>query len=171
MKPDHIHVFVDVPQTAASCDVVSTFKDISAIELFKAFPQLIQSYAGCGILWSRGYFVSTVIKIILRSRKMITDKEHKRHLKQFHKLSDRHILAVETDMSYPDALKVMARTKSDNVQINISIPAGWKTELENPARIYSAGEGESIIFLDLLRIENIRYSIISSDILNSYFGY
>lgn len=67
--------------------------------------------------------------------------------------------------------KVMARTKSDNVQINISIPAGWKTELENPARIYSIEEGESIIFLDLLRIENIRYSIISSDILNSYFGY
>ena len=45
----------------------------------------------------------------------------------------------------------MARTKSDNVQINISIPDGWKTELENPARIYSAEEGESIIFLDLLR--------------------
>ena len=32
---------------------------------------------------------------------------------------------------------------------------GWKTELESPARIYSAEEGESIIFLDLLRIENI----------------
>ena len=45
----------------------------------------------------------------------------------------------------------MARTKSDNVQINISIPAGWKTELENLARIYSVGEGESITFLDLLR--------------------
>ena len=68
MKPDHIHVFVDVPQTAAFCDVARTFKDISAIELFKAFPQLIQSYAGCGILWSKGYFVSTGIKIILRSR-------------------------------------------------------------------------------------------------------
>lgn len=67
--------------------------------------------------------------------------------------------------------KVMARTKSDNVQINISIPAGWKTELENPARIYSVEEGESVIFLDLLRIENIRYSIISSGILNSYFWY
>ena len=49
MKPDHIHVFADVPQTATPCDVVRTFKDISAIELFKAFPQLIQSYAGCGI--------------------------------------------------------------------------------------------------------------------------
>lgn len=34
--------------------------------------------------------------------------------------------------------QVMARIKSDNVQINISIPAGWKTELENLARIYSA---------------------------------
>ena len=51
--------------------------------------------------------------------------------------------------------KVTARTKSDNVQMNIFIPAGWKTELENLARIYSAEEGESIIFLDLLRIENI----------------
>ena len=47
--------------------------------------------------------------------------------------------------------KIMARTKSDNVQINISIPTGWKTELENLARIYSVEEGESIIFLDLMR--------------------
>lgn len=39
---------------------------------------------------------------------MITDKEHKRHLEQFHKLSDRHILAVETDMPYSDVLKVVA---------------------------------------------------------------
>ena len=45
----------------------------------------------------------------------------------------------------------MARTKSDNIQISISISTGWKTELENPARIYSAEEGESVIFLDLLR--------------------
>ena len=39
---------------------------------------------------------------------MITDKEHKRHLKQFHKLSDRHILVVETNMPYSDALRVVA---------------------------------------------------------------
>ncbi|WP_366936455.1 transposase [uncultured Catenibacterium sp.] len=69
MKPDHVHVFVDVPQTVATCDVVRTFKDISAIELFKAFSQLIQFYAGCDILWSRGYFVSTLIKSILRRKK------------------------------------------------------------------------------------------------------
>lgn len=47
--------------------------------------------------------------------------------------------------------KIMARTKSDNVQINISIPTGWKTELENLARIYSVEEGKTIIFLDLMR--------------------
>ena len=45
----------------------------------------------------------------------------------------------------------MAGTKSDNVQINISIPTGWKTELENLARIYSVEEGKTISFLDLLR--------------------
>ncbi|WP_418967584.1 transposase [Catenibacterium sp.] len=49
MKPDHIHIFIDVPQRVAPCDVVRTLNNISIIELFKAFPQLIQSYAGCGI--------------------------------------------------------------------------------------------------------------------------
>ena len=35
----------------------------------------------------------------------------------------------------------MGRPKSNNVQINISIPMEWKIELENLARIYSAEEG------------------------------
>ena len=45
----------------------------------------------------------------------------------------------------------MAQTTSDNVQINISSPTGWKTELENLARIYSVEEGKTITFLDLMR--------------------
>ena len=45
----------------------------------------------------------------------------------------------------------MGRPKSDNVQINISIPNNWKTELENLARIYSVEEGTTITFLDLMR--------------------
>ena len=45
----------------------------------------------------------------------------------------------------------MARLKSKNVQINISIPTEWKTELENLARIYSVEEGKTITFLDLMR--------------------
>ena len=63
VMPDHIHIFVDVPQTVAPCDVVRTLKSISAIELFKTYPQLKKFYAGCGALWSGGYFVSTAERI------------------------------------------------------------------------------------------------------------
>ena len=52
-----------------------------------------------------GHFITVIKVIILRSRKMITDEEYKRILKQFHKLSDRHILAAETDMSSSDIQK------------------------------------------------------------------
>ena len=45
----------------------------------------------------------------------------------------------------------MARPKSDNIQINISIPSEWKKELENLTRIYSVEEGETITYLDLMR--------------------
>ena len=40
---------------------------------------------------------------------MINDEEYKKLLKQYHKLSDRHILVVETDMLYSDVLKVVIR--------------------------------------------------------------
>ena len=45
----------------------------------------------------------------------------------------------------------MARPKSNNVQINISIPSEWKKQLENLACIYSVEEGTTITFLDLMR--------------------
>ena len=38
---------------------------------------------------------------------MICDEEYKKLLKQFHKLSDRHIMVVETDMSSFDIQKVV----------------------------------------------------------------
>lgn len=38
---------------------------------------------------------------------MISEKDYKKLLKQFHKLSDRHILVLETDMSFSDAQKVV----------------------------------------------------------------
>ena len=37
----------------------------------------------------------------------MTDEEYRKTLKQFHKLSDRHILVVETDMPYSDVLKIV----------------------------------------------------------------
>ena len=50
-----------------------------------------------------------------------------------------------------EGITQMGRPKSDNVQINISIPLEWKTELENLARIYSVEEGKTVTFLDLMR--------------------
>ncbi len=44
----------------------------------------------------------------------MTDEEYKKTLKQFHKLSDRHILVVETDMPYSDVLKIV--TLSDKIR-------------------------------------------------------
>lgn len=63
IMPDHIHIFIDVPQTVAPCDAARTLKSISAIEILKAYPQLKKFYAGCGALWSSGYFISTVERI------------------------------------------------------------------------------------------------------------
>ena len=57
---DHVHIFVDCPQTVAPCDVVRTLKSISAVEMFRAFPKLKRFYSRCGVLWSRGYFISSV---------------------------------------------------------------------------------------------------------------
>lgn len=60
VMPDHIHIFLDCPHTAAPCDIARTLKSISAVEMFKAYPQLKRFYARCGALWSSGYFISTV---------------------------------------------------------------------------------------------------------------
>lgn len=57
VMPDHIHIFIDVPQTVAPCDIVRTLKSISAIELFKAFPQLKQFYARCRFMVKRIFYI------------------------------------------------------------------------------------------------------------------
>ena len=66
----------------------------------------------------------------------------------------------------------MARPKSDNVQINISIPSEWKKELENLARIYSVEEGKTITFLDLMRrgIQE-KYQLGENKVLLNYLRY
>ena len=57
---DHIHIFISTKPTVAPSDVVRTLKSISAIELFKQYPELKKFYSRCGSLWSKGYFTSSV---------------------------------------------------------------------------------------------------------------
>lgn len=60
VMPDHIHLFIDAPQTTAPCDIVRTLKSLSAIQLFKEYPEIKSFYSRCGVLWSRGYYLATV---------------------------------------------------------------------------------------------------------------
>jgi len=77
VMPDHIHIFVDCPQTAAPCDIARTLKSISAIEMFRKFPQLKKFYARAGVLWSAGYFISTVAHISEATvKKYIEEQKH-----------------------------------------------------------------------------------------------
>ena len=60
IMPDHIHIFRSTKPTVAPSDVVRTLKSISAIELFKQYPDLKKFYSRCGSLWSKGYFASSI---------------------------------------------------------------------------------------------------------------
>lgn len=78
VMPDHIHLFVGAKPTVAAVDIVRTFKSISAIELFKAFPSLKRFYGQCGCLWSTGKFVWTIGKVSEATiRKYIQEQDGK----------------------------------------------------------------------------------------------
>lgn len=59
VMPDHLHLFVSAPPYIAPTEIVKTIKSITAIEIFKRFPDLKpKKFWGSG-LWSKGYFVGT----------------------------------------------------------------------------------------------------------------
>jgi putative transposase len=60
VMPDHVHLFVGAKPSVAPSDIVRTFKSISAIKLFEKFEALKNYYSRCGVLWSRGKFISTI---------------------------------------------------------------------------------------------------------------
>ena len=64
---------------------------------------------------------------------MISHEEYKKALKQFHKLSDRHILAAETDMSSYDIQNCMVLRKTrKNVNILLGSSMKCKSSMTLP---------------------------------------
>jgi putative transposase len=57
---DHVHLFVSCKPTVAPTDIVRMLKSITARRLFEEFPKLKKFYSRCGVLWSKGYFVSSI---------------------------------------------------------------------------------------------------------------
>jgi len=57
---DHLHLLIEIPPKYAICDVVAELKSQSASALRKKFDWLHKVYWKENIVWSPGYFVSSV---------------------------------------------------------------------------------------------------------------
>jgi len=60
MQRDHIHMVMIIPPRYAVSDVVRRIKGMTASRLRKMFSWLLKVYWKENIVWSPGYFVSTV---------------------------------------------------------------------------------------------------------------
>ena len=58
--PDHIHMLLSVPPKYSIASVMGKLKSQSASKLRKFFPWLTEVYWNENIIWSPGYFVSSV---------------------------------------------------------------------------------------------------------------
>ncbi len=57
--PDHLHIFLSAPPTAAPAEIVTKLKSITANRIFTVFPNLKKRYFWGSGLWSRGYCIGT----------------------------------------------------------------------------------------------------------------
>ncbi len=60
MQPDHIHLVMIIPPKYAVSTVVGKIKSVTSTELRKKLGWIRDHYRGEGVVWSPGYFVSTV---------------------------------------------------------------------------------------------------------------
>jgi len=58
IMPDHLHLFVSAPPFDSPTEIVKVFKGVTALRLFKKFPELRNEYWK-GKLWSPSYYVGT----------------------------------------------------------------------------------------------------------------
>ena len=57
---DHLHMMISIPPKYSISSVMGKLKSQSASQLRKAFPWLTKVYWNENIIWSPGYFVSSV---------------------------------------------------------------------------------------------------------------
>lgn len=58
IMPDHLHLFVSTTPFNSPTEIVKVFKGVTALRLFKKFPELRKDYWK-GKLWSPSYYVGT----------------------------------------------------------------------------------------------------------------
>ena len=57
---DHVHVYIEIPPKYSVSEVVKQLKGGSAAKIREKVQYLAKMRTGKDVLWSRGYFVSTV---------------------------------------------------------------------------------------------------------------
>ena len=57
---DHLHIVMNIPPKYSISSVIGKMKSQSSSELRKAFPWLSKVYWNENIVWSTGYFVSSI---------------------------------------------------------------------------------------------------------------
>jgi len=62
VMPDHIHLFISTTPFEAPTSLVKVFKGVTALRLFKKFPELRDKYWK-GKLWSPSYYVGTAGRV------------------------------------------------------------------------------------------------------------
>ena len=58
VMPDHIHIFISAPPMDSPTGIVKVLKGVSALRLFKKYPELKTKLWG-GHIWSPSYYVGT----------------------------------------------------------------------------------------------------------------
>jgi len=58
VMPDHLHLFVSASPFDSPTEIVKVFKGVTALRLFKKFPELTNQFWK-GKLWSPSYYVGT----------------------------------------------------------------------------------------------------------------
>lgn len=75
IMPDHIHLFISASPFEAPTSIIKVFKGVTALRLFKKFPELKTEYWK-GKLWSPSYYVGTAGHVSLETiQKYIGEQE------------------------------------------------------------------------------------------------
>lgn len=79
VMPDHLHLFISAPPFDSPTSIVKVFKGVTALRLFKKFPELKEEYWK-GKLWSPSYYVGTAGHVSAETiRKYIEEQKGTRH--------------------------------------------------------------------------------------------
>ena len=92
-EKDHVHFLIQSVPDYSAKKIIQTIKSITAIQIFKNFPELRKELWG-GEFWTKGYYVNTVSK---HGNEEIIGKYVKNQgknideYKQIHKEEDRYL--------------------------------------------------------------------------------